>query len=180
MVRTIQTTWINTNYIPPPRKVPIYPVVVKEILVDLPRICVENRVILEDSSEEFLPMPTPLAESLAFSAGSSASAPPVPAVQAPALEATTRTTLVTMMKTTKKKKMRKTSTMKPTKNSMTTTWGYGLSQNIIPQCSRQGTSLTCCRMFCTRWEPTSDPCMRQGECTSLLGLATTSLAFMSG
>jgi hypothetical protein len=39
---------------------------------------------LEDSSEELLPMPTPLAESLAFAAGSSASAPPAPAVQAPA------------------------------------------------------------------------------------------------
>jgi hypothetical protein len=52
--------------------------------MDLPRIRVENRVILEDSSEEFLPTPTPLAESLAFATGSSASAPPAPAVQAPA------------------------------------------------------------------------------------------------
>jgi hypothetical protein len=34
--------------------------------------------------------------------------------------------------------------------------------------------------FYMRWEPTSDPCMRQGECASLLGLATTSLAFTSG
>jgi hypothetical protein len=85
MVRTIQTAWINTNYIPPPRQVPVYRVVVEEILVDLPRIRVENRVILEDSSDEFLPTPTSLAESLAFAAGSSASAPPAPAVQAPAL-----------------------------------------------------------------------------------------------
>jgi hypothetical protein len=84
MVRTIQTTWINTNYIPPPRQVPIYPVVVEEIPVDLPRIHVENEVILEDRSEEFLPTPTPLVESLAFAAGSSASAPPAPAIQAPA------------------------------------------------------------------------------------------------
>jgi hypothetical protein len=53
--------------------------------VDLPRIRVENRVILEDSSKEFLPTPTPLAESLAFVAGSSALASPAPAVQAPAL-----------------------------------------------------------------------------------------------
>jgi hypothetical protein len=80
----IQTTRTNTNYIPPPRQVPVYPVVVKEIPVDLPRIRVENRVILEDSSEEFLPMPTPLAESLTFATGSSASALPAPAVQAPA------------------------------------------------------------------------------------------------
>jgi hypothetical protein len=84
MVRTIQTTRINTNYIPPAWQVPVYPVVVKEILVNLPHIRVVNRVILEDSSEEFLPMPTPLAESLAFAAGSSASALPALAVQAPA------------------------------------------------------------------------------------------------
>jgi hypothetical protein len=84
MVHTIQTTWTNTNYIPPPWQVPIYPVVVEEIIMDLPRIRVENGVILEDSSEEFLPTPTPLAESLAFAAGSSSSAPAAPAVQAPA------------------------------------------------------------------------------------------------
>jgi hypothetical protein len=84
MVHNIQTTLINTNYIPPPPQVPIYPVVVKEIPVDLPHIRVENRVILEDSSEEFLPTPTPLAESQAFAAGSSALAPPAPAIQAPA------------------------------------------------------------------------------------------------
>ena len=84
MVRTIQTTRINTNYIPPPRQVPVYPVVVEEIPVDLPRIRVEHGVILEDSSEELLPTPTPLAESLPFAARSSASAPSAPAVQAPA------------------------------------------------------------------------------------------------
>jgi ribosomal protein L12E/L44/L45/RPP1/RPP2 len=84
MVRTIQTTRINTNYIPPPRQVPVYPVVVEEIPVDLPRIRVENGVILVDSLEEFLPTPTPLAKSLAFVARSLASAPPAPAVQAPA------------------------------------------------------------------------------------------------
>jgi hypothetical protein len=82
MVRTIQTTPINTNYIPSPWQVPVYPVVVEEIPVDLPRIRVENRVILEDNSEEFLPTPTPLTESLAFTAGLSASAPLAPAVQA--------------------------------------------------------------------------------------------------
>jgi hypothetical protein len=84
MVRTIQTTRINTNYIPPPRQVPVYLVVVEENPVDLPLIRVENRVILEDSSEEFLPTPTPLAESPAFIARSLASAPPALAVQAPA------------------------------------------------------------------------------------------------
>ena len=84
MVRTIQTTRINTNYIPPLRQVPVYPVVVEKIPMDLPRIRVENGVILEDSSEEFLPTPTPLAQSLAFTARSLASAPPALAVQAPA------------------------------------------------------------------------------------------------
>jgi hypothetical protein len=83
MVRTIQTTQTNTNYIPLSRQVFVYTMVVEEILVDLPHICVENGVILEDSSEEFLPMLTPLAESLAFAAGSSSSTPPAPAVQAP-------------------------------------------------------------------------------------------------
>jgi hypothetical protein len=84
MVRTIQTTRINTNYIPPPWQVSVYPVVVEEIPMDLPHIHVENGVILADSSKEFLPMPTPLVESLAYTAGSSASAPLAPAVQAPA------------------------------------------------------------------------------------------------
>jgi hypothetical protein len=84
MVCTLQTTRVNTNYAPPPRQVPVYPVVVEEIPVDLPRIRVVHGVILEDSSEELLPMPTLLAESLAFAAGLSASARPAPAVQAPA------------------------------------------------------------------------------------------------
>jgi hypothetical protein len=84
MVRTIQTTRINTNYIPPPRQVPVYPVVVEEISVDLPLIRVENGVILEDSSEEFLSTPTLLVESVAFVVGSSTSAQVAPAIQAPA------------------------------------------------------------------------------------------------
>jgi ribosomal protein L12E/L44/L45/RPP1/RPP2 len=50
--------------------------------VDLPRIRVEHGVILEDSLEELLPTPTPLAESLAFVATSLTSAPPASAVQA--------------------------------------------------------------------------------------------------
>jgi hypothetical protein len=84
MVRTLQTTRVNTNYAPPPRQIPVYPVVVEEVPVDLPHIRVENGVILEDSSEEQLPTPTPLAESLPFATRSSTSAPPAPAVQAPA------------------------------------------------------------------------------------------------
>jgi hypothetical protein len=83
MVRTLQTTRVNTNYAPPPRQVPVYPVVVEEIHVDLPHILVEHGIILEDSSEELLPTPTLLAESLAFAARSSTSPPPASAVQAP-------------------------------------------------------------------------------------------------
>jgi hypothetical protein len=59
-------------------------VVVKKVPVDLPHNRVENVVILEDSSEEQLPTPTPLVESLAFGTRSSTSAPPAPAIQAPA------------------------------------------------------------------------------------------------
>jgi hypothetical protein len=84
MVRTLQTTHVNTSYAPPPRQIPVYPVVVEEVPVDLPHIRVENGVILEDSSEEQLPTPTPLVESLAFAARSSTSTLPTPAVQAPA------------------------------------------------------------------------------------------------
>jgi hypothetical protein len=84
MVRTLQTTRINTSYAPQPRQIPVYPVVVEEVLADLPPIRVENVVNLEDSSEEQLPTPTLLAESLAFAAGSSTSSPPAPAFQAPA------------------------------------------------------------------------------------------------
>jgi hypothetical protein len=82
MVHTLQTIRVNTNYAPPLRQIPFYPVVVEEVPVDLPRIQVEHGVILEDSSEELLPTPTPLAESLAFAARSSTSAPPAPALQA--------------------------------------------------------------------------------------------------
>jgi hypothetical protein len=82
MVSTLQTTWVNTSYAPLPRQIPIYPVVVEEVPVDLPRIRVEHGVILEDSSEELLSTPTPLAESLTFAARSSTSALPAPAVQA--------------------------------------------------------------------------------------------------
>jgi hypothetical protein len=84
MVRTLQTTHANTSYAHQPRQIPVYPVVVEEVPVDLPHIRVENVVILEDSSKEQLPAPTLLAESLAFAARSSTSTPPTPAIQAPA------------------------------------------------------------------------------------------------
>jgi hypothetical protein len=84
MVCTLQTTRVNTNYVPPPRQIPVYPVVVEKVPMDLPRIRVEHGVILDDSSEELLLTPTLLVESLAFAARSSTSAPPAPAVQAPA------------------------------------------------------------------------------------------------
>ena len=84
MVRTLQTTRVNTSYAPQPRQVPVYPVVVEEVPANLPPVQVENIINLEDSSEEQLPTPTPLAESLAFAAGSSTSALSAPAFQAPA------------------------------------------------------------------------------------------------
>jgi hypothetical protein len=52
MVRTLQTTRINTSYAPQPRQIPVYPVVVEEVPADLPPIRVENVVNLEDNSEE--------------------------------------------------------------------------------------------------------------------------------
>jgi hypothetical protein len=84
MVRTLQTTHVNTSYAPQPRQIPVYPVVVEEVPADLPPIQVENVINLEDSSEEQLPTPTPLAQSLAFAVGSSTSALSAPAFQAPA------------------------------------------------------------------------------------------------
>jgi hypothetical protein len=84
MVCTIQTTRVNTNYIPPPWQAPVYPVVVEEVPVDLHHLHVENGVILEDSSKEILATPTLLSKSQAFAAGASSSAPPAPAPQAPA------------------------------------------------------------------------------------------------
>jgi hypothetical protein len=58
MVRTLQTTRVNTSYAPLPRQALVYPVLVEEGPLDLPRIRVEHGVILEDSSEELLPTPT--------------------------------------------------------------------------------------------------------------------------
>jgi ribosomal protein L12E/L44/L45/RPP1/RPP2 len=60
--------------------------VVEEVPVELHHLHVRNGVILEDSSEEILAMPTPLTESHAFDVGASSSVPPVPISQAPATE----------------------------------------------------------------------------------------------
>jgi hypothetical protein len=84
MVRTIQTTHVNTNYIPPSRQALVYPVVVEAVLVDLHHLCGENGDILEDSSEEILATPTLLSESQAFIARASSLAPPAPVAQVPA------------------------------------------------------------------------------------------------
>jgi hypothetical protein len=162
MVRTLQTIRVNTSYAPPPRQISVYLVVVEEVPMNLPHIRVENEVILEDNSEEQLSTPTPLTESLAFAARSSTSAPPAPAIQAPAPrgddldDSGTRMTTITR---TKKNK----STSKPTTPSRTTSWGLVLSSKITHQCSRRGTSPTCCKKWCTRWEPTSAPCTKQGK-----------------
>jgi hypothetical protein len=139
MVRTLQTTQVNTSYAPPPRQIPVYPMVVEEVPVDPPHIRVEHGVILEDSSEELLPTPTPLAESLAFAARSSTSAPPAPTVQAPAPRGDdpddSGTTMMRMTTTTRTK--RNKSMRKPTMPSRTTSWGLVLSSNITHQCSRR-------------------------------------------
>jgi hypothetical protein len=82
MVRTLQTTRVNTNRIPPLRHAPFYPVVVQEVPMELHHLHVGNGVILEDSSEDILATPTPLSESHAFATGASSSTPPVPAPQA--------------------------------------------------------------------------------------------------
>jgi hypothetical protein len=46
MVRTLQTTRVNTSYAPQPHQILVYPVVADEVPVDLPHIRVENVVIL--------------------------------------------------------------------------------------------------------------------------------------
>jgi hypothetical protein len=82
MAHTIQTTHVNTNYIPPPQQASVYPVVVEEVPVDLHHLRMENVVILEDISEEILATPTPLSESQAFAVGASFSVPLAPVAQA--------------------------------------------------------------------------------------------------
>jgi hypothetical protein len=69
MVRTLQTTRVNTNRIPPPQQAPFYPVVVEEVPMELHHLHVRNGVILEDNSEEILATPTLLSKSHAFDVG---------------------------------------------------------------------------------------------------------------
>jgi hypothetical protein len=82
MVRTLQTTRVNTNHIPLPQQAPFYPMVVEEVPMELHHLQVRNGVILEDSSEEILATPTSLSESDAFATWASSSAPHVPVAQA--------------------------------------------------------------------------------------------------
>jgi hypothetical protein len=180
MVCTLQTTRVNTNYAPPPRQVHVNPVVVEEILLDLPLIRVEHGVILEDHSEELLLTPTPLAESLAFAARSSTSAPPAPAVQAPAPGGDDLDDSGDDDEDDDDEDDEENVNEEANDAQQDYFMGLGLSPNITHQCSRQGTSPTCCKPCCMRWEPTSDPCTRQGECASLPGFATTSLASTLG
>jgi hypothetical protein len=161
MVRTLQTTRVNTSYAPPPRQIPVYPVVVEEVPVDLPHIQVENVVILEDSSEEHLPTPTLLAESLAFAARSSTSAPPTPAVQAPAPGGDDPDDSGDNDDEDDDDDEGGDENINEEADyaSRTTSWGLGLSPNITHQCLRRGTSPTCCKKCCTLYAP----CMKQGE-----------------
>jgi hypothetical protein len=181
MIRTLQTTRVNTNYAPPPRQVPVYPVVVEEVSVDLPRIRVEHGVILEDSLEELLPTPTPLAESLAFVARSSTSALPAPAVQAPAPGGDDPDDSRDDDEDDDDKEDDEDNVNEEANDTQQDYFmGFGPVTEYTHQCSRQGTSPTCCKKCCMCWEPTSDPCTRQGKCASVPGLATTSLASTSG
>jgi hypothetical protein len=82
MVRTLQTTHVNTC-VPPPQQAPSYLVAAKEIPMELHHLAVRNGVILEESSKEILVTPTPLTDSHAFAAGLSSSALPVLVAQAP-------------------------------------------------------------------------------------------------
>jgi hypothetical protein len=152
MVRTLQTTRVNTSYAPPPRQIPVYLVVVEEVLVDLSRIGVEHGVILEDSSEELLPTPTPLAESLAFAARSSTSAPPAPAVQAPAPRGDDLDNSRDNDDEDDNNSEDEEEQVNEEANYAQQDYfmGFGLASNITHQCSRWGTSPTCCKMCCTR------------------------------
>jgi hypothetical protein len=49
MVRTLQTTRVNTSYAPQRLQIPVYPVVVEEVPANLPPVQVENVINLEDS-----------------------------------------------------------------------------------------------------------------------------------
>jgi hypothetical protein len=82
MVRTLQTTRVNTNHIPLPRQAPFYLVVVEEVTVELHHLHVGNGVILEDRCEEILATLTPLTESHPFVVGASSLVPSIPVAHA--------------------------------------------------------------------------------------------------
>jgi hypothetical protein len=108
---------------------------------------VENEIILEESLEEILATPTPLLESLVFAAGASSSAPPAPTVQAPAPRGDD---LYDSGDNDDDEEEEDNNNEEANDEQEDNFVGYGLSLNIILQCSRWGTSLTCCRMFYMR------------------------------
>jgi hypothetical protein len=129
---------------------------------------VEHGVILEDSSEELLPTPTPLAKSLAFAARSSTSAPPAPAVQAPAPGGDDPGDSGDDHEDDDDDEDDEENINEEANDAQQDYFmGFGRSPNITHQCSKRGTSPTYCKTCCMRWKPTSDPCTRQGECASL-------------
>jgi hypothetical protein len=149
MVRTLQTTRINTSYAPQPRQIPVYPVVVEEVPADLPPIRVENVVNLQDSSEEQLPTPPRWQSPWPLQLGHRRQHQPSKHLHPEATTPTTPETTMTRITTTKKEKTNK-STGKLTMPSRTTSWGLVLLSNITHQCSRRGTSPTCYKKCCTR------------------------------
>jgi hypothetical protein len=142
----------SPSYAPQPRQIPVYPVVVEEVPADLPPIRVENVVNLEDNSEEQLPTPTPLAESLAFAARSSTSAPSAPAFQAPAPggndpdDSGDDDDEDDDDEEGGDEHVHEEADYAQQDNFM----GLVLLSNITHQCLRRGTSPTCCKKCCTR------------------------------
>jgi hypothetical protein len=140
-------------------------VVVEEVPVDLPRIRVEHGVIMEDSSEELLPTPTPLAESLAFAARSSTLASPAPAVQAPAPEghdlddSRVDDDEDDDDNEDEEEQVNEEATYVQHDYFM----GFGPVTEHYTSMFEIGHSPTYCKTCCMRWEPTSDPCTRQSE-----------------
>jgi hypothetical protein len=151
MVRTLQTTPVNTSYAPPPWQIPVYPVVVEEIPVDLPRIRVEHGSSWKTARRNFYRRPPRWQSHWPSQLGHQ----PRHRLHQPFKllhpEATTQTTLGTTMvrrMTTTARTKKNKSTKRPTMPSRTTSWGLGLSPNIIHRCSRRGTSPTCCKTCC--------------------------------
>jgi hypothetical protein len=83
MVRTFQTTRVNTTYVPPPKQAPFYSVVVEVDPEEMHHLVGGNGVIVEDSFEEVLATPTLSPALHAIVARASSSAPPALVAQAP-------------------------------------------------------------------------------------------------